>query len=489
MAIAVPCAAAAQPQKFSIAVPDDDGLISLGVFDAKGKLVRVLEVLTPMENLTVGLNGLIMEWDGRDQSGKPAAPGKFFIRGWFIPADLVVEGEAFHFNSWINSEGIPPVASMNAIVPRAEGGFYLIGKEAGTQQPSYWAADYEGVLGTTRALPPGSTFLGGNSRAFVLARGNSTETLFFQPEEHRITGNFSKPAAAAAGGAGIMALLVDEGRGVEVVSESDPSVLQYRVSLPKPAKALAICADGVLAASESEVWFAKNAPPVSIPLGEILSIFSIASGPENSFWVAAKSPNYGVVVRNYDLTGELLRELKMVGDNGETTIFSDGRGLQFFLLGRTGSIEALSEYRAKEEPEQSSQDPSVSVTKEWEIFLTRSIEAAEKFGFENGEASAAGSSSDSIKIHLAESEFSSGVGSLILKPKIADSGVWLQAEDGLDLFAVWDEGDVNRVALSRGDSPDSLKILIGQPSYAAGFSITGLRKIVPLDAGEFEVSP
>ncbi len=489
MVLAVQHTALSRPQKFSIAVPDDGGLISLGVFDAKGKLVRILENLTPMENLTVGLNGLIMEWDGNDQSGKPVAAGKFFIRGWFVPGDVVVEGEAFHFNSWINSEGFPPVASMEAIVPRAEGGFYLIGKKAGTRQPSYWTADDHGMLGTTRALPSGSTFLGGNSRAFVLTQGDSLQTLFFQPEDQRVSATLSKPATAAAGGAGTMALLVDEGMGVQVVSESDPSVLQYQVSLPKPAKALAFCADGVLAATESEVWFAKNAPPVSIPLGEILSIFSIAPGPDNSFWVAAKSPAYGVVVRNYDLTGELLRELKMVGDNGETTIFSDGRDLRFFLMGRDESIEALSEYRAVERPDQSPQDPAVSGTREWEIYLTRAIEASGEFGFLDGKVAAAGTGLDSIKIHLAENDISAEAGTVSVQLKSTDLGVWLQAADGLNLFAIWDAGGVHKTALSRGDSPDSLKILIGQPSYVAGFSISGLRRIVPIDAGEFEVSP
>src|SRR3954470_22108454 len=83
--------------------PPMKGTVSLGVFNKAGKLVRTLKREAEAEkDFTVGLNGLITQWDGNDDSGKVAPPGTYLVRGFCVGA-IEVSGEAYHCNDWINS--------------------------------------------------------------------------------------------------------------------------------------------------------------------------------------------------------------------------------------------------------------------------------------------------------------------------------------------------------------------------------------------------
>ena len=52
--------------------PPEEGVISLGVYDADGKLVRVLKRAAEIDSFKSGLNGLFIDWDGKDSKGNPA---------------------------------------------------------------------------------------------------------------------------------------------------------------------------------------------------------------------------------------------------------------------------------------------------------------------------------------------------------------------------------------------------------------------------------
>ena len=80
--------------------PLETATYSLGIYDAKsGKLVRRLKEGTTQDAFTVGDNGLITSWDGKDDAGKAVAPGKYAARGYAVGA-LKVEGEAITDNDW-----------------------------------------------------------------------------------------------------------------------------------------------------------------------------------------------------------------------------------------------------------------------------------------------------------------------------------------------------------------------------------------------------
>ena len=84
--------------------PLEHATYSLGIFDAKtNHLVRHLQEIASEKDFTVGLNGLITTWDGKDDDGKPVPPGRYAARGYAV-GPLKVEGVGIVDNDWASSD-------------------------------------------------------------------------------------------------------------------------------------------------------------------------------------------------------------------------------------------------------------------------------------------------------------------------------------------------------------------------------------------------
>ena len=105
--------------RISFVPPPLDGTISLGVYDAKGKLVRVLFREADINEFTIGSDALSTTWDGRDDAGENLPPGKYSARG-FVVGDLKIEGVGFFFNDWINSAESPRFSRIKSLAMRDE---------------------------------------------------------------------------------------------------------------------------------------------------------------------------------------------------------------------------------------------------------------------------------------------------------------------------------------------------------------------------------
>jgi len=106
--------------------PPMDGTLSMGIYDKKGKLVRVLHREAGEKEFTVGLNGFITRWDGRDDSGRPAPPGTYEARGYAV-GSVEVEGIAIHGNDWmLEDEAAPRPVAITALRPRGLDGVEVI---------------------------------------------------------------------------------------------------------------------------------------------------------------------------------------------------------------------------------------------------------------------------------------------------------------------------------------------------------------------------
>jgi hypothetical protein len=86
--------------------PPIEGTLSAGVYTKEGKLVRVLAREATEKNFTVGLNGFITHWDGKDDAGTVVPAATYFVRGFGV-GQLEVEGVAFHGNDWIKDGDAP----------------------------------------------------------------------------------------------------------------------------------------------------------------------------------------------------------------------------------------------------------------------------------------------------------------------------------------------------------------------------------------------
>src|SRR5215471_6825827 len=86
--------------------PPVQGVISLGVYDDKGKLVCVLKKGATIDSFKSGLNGLFIDWDKNDLQGNPVPSGKYFARGVLV-GDVKIAGVAFHLNDWVGDQNTP----------------------------------------------------------------------------------------------------------------------------------------------------------------------------------------------------------------------------------------------------------------------------------------------------------------------------------------------------------------------------------------------
>jgi hypothetical protein len=70
--------------RLSFVPPPMEGTISLGIFDANRKLVRVLHREAKMDNFAVDADSLNTTWDGKNDAGEDLSPGKYRARGYLV---------------------------------------------------------------------------------------------------------------------------------------------------------------------------------------------------------------------------------------------------------------------------------------------------------------------------------------------------------------------------------------------------------------------
>jgi hypothetical protein len=105
--------------RVSFVPPPLDGTISLGVYDAKGKLVRVLFREADVNEFTIGSDSLSTTWDGKNDAAENVPPGKYSAHG-FVVGDLKIEGVGFFFNDWISSADGPRFSHIRSLAMHDE---------------------------------------------------------------------------------------------------------------------------------------------------------------------------------------------------------------------------------------------------------------------------------------------------------------------------------------------------------------------------------
>src|SRR5881394_990843 len=114
-----PSAAAERNIRISFVPPPLDGTISVGVYDEKGKLVRVLFREADINEFTIGNDALTTTWDGKNDAGENVPPGKYSAHG-FVVGDLKIEGIGFFFNDWIRSADAPRFSRIRSLAMHDE---------------------------------------------------------------------------------------------------------------------------------------------------------------------------------------------------------------------------------------------------------------------------------------------------------------------------------------------------------------------------------
>jgi hypothetical protein len=79
-----PSASSARHVRLSFVPPPLEGTISLGIYDADGKLACVLHQQAELNEFTIGADALVTQWDGKNGDGEDLPAGKYHARGYLV---------------------------------------------------------------------------------------------------------------------------------------------------------------------------------------------------------------------------------------------------------------------------------------------------------------------------------------------------------------------------------------------------------------------
>lgn len=134
--------------KVGFVPPPLEGTFSLGVYDKSGKLLRTLRADADASEFTVALNGFVVGWDGKDDSGKLVSAGKYRLLGVAV-GDIDLSGEAYHGNDWMLSDDAPRLVGFRRLQVLNEGSTEVLELFADDLDHAGWRVRY--VLGDTGA--------------------------------------------------------------------------------------------------------------------------------------------------------------------------------------------------------------------------------------------------------------------------------------------------------------------------------------------------
>lgn len=104
------------------APPPLEGTLSMGVYAADGRLVRVLHREADVEDTAFrrAADGLVTTWDGKDEHGATMPAGEYRVRGFGV-GDLGIDGVACHGNDWVADADAPQVARLTGLAYQPDG--------------------------------------------------------------------------------------------------------------------------------------------------------------------------------------------------------------------------------------------------------------------------------------------------------------------------------------------------------------------------------
>lgn len=495
----LPACLFADDQRFAFAVPEAEGRISLGVYDAMGKLVRSLYSGAEEKDFQIGLNGLLASWDGKDDHGVAQPAGKYHIRGWLVADSLKVEGVAYHFNDWIVDEASPEISGIGAVVPGEGDAFVLFGFRPGRDAQgigltgaALWRFRESEGLTLLTGQPYKSAFLAGDAARIAVDDRNGAGLFLYElatPDKPLLLEK--RPEALAGAFQGNSFFLKRRPDSAELAVFSLPSAeASTPISVPPGVTRLDANSAALLAWDAEKIWLRRGEAFEPAPIAELPENFHVSAGPEETLWVAGWSGT-DIVVRQHAFGGELLREMKVQEDFAqEIHIFASKSSLSFYLLlqSQNWSRQTLRGYRPAAAAAPSANGEPVQV--DWEIFLDKTIENSRRFGLREGRLIAGvGEAPQPVEknISLPVDAMTGKKSTVALRATTTPSGLWLATADGLPLLKLSTATTFSRFVVTSGEGPASLRLYAGNGVVVAEYLFTGLDGLVAIDAGEVEL--
>ncbi len=462
--------------RFTFALPELDGRITLGVFDSSGKLVRRLHTLADLKEFAIDDNGLVAKWDGKNDAGQNLPAGAYFVKGFVTGDEVEAQGEAYHFNDWIENEASPRLSWLEDFGRLDDGS--IVGLGIGTAAVHHafryvekdgflWKREFQGKEKTTVGL------LSSNELSVAICLDTQIDFVTTADGEVRSGGGHvaGAPVAVALAKDHLFLALPDGIKRYQISTWQE----EPQIAPPVVLQSLSVSGSSLLGGSsaKSGVLIYDFDKWTETPIPAMAR--SVSFGKENTIWIvgqesAEKEPFAG----QFDVQGEFLRSYR--GDLPAHKISSSRTSEEVALLEQDAQTQRFLVLHLN--------DGS------WEIVLEKTIVRSSQFGFVDGKLLS--NAGDAVQLKQQSVQISAGglsekAEKIVLQVVADETGCWLETANGLRLFCVSERGGYSRVVLAPGDKSDGMKVYVGDGAVVSEFQIKGLENIVALEVGEIDL--
>jgi hypothetical protein len=426
--------------------PPMEGTLSLGIYDKKGKLVRVMAREATEKDFTIGLNGLITFWDGKDDAGKVMPAGLYSAHGYCAGA-IEVEGVAFHDNDWMLDDDSPRLRKITGL-SRVIGPMGELQFDAETSTGAAVQVTCDALKGRILKVDPVQSA----SREAAIDYGTPKPGDAPGETEQQIGGKSLAGTEKGALGFGI--------RKGKLFRRTDAGWEELKISTIENASAITL--------GESAEKDVQN----------LWVIDQTAQGPQVK----------EVELKGASTDGELKRRLVIeAGEPGPTKVAS-GPGEILALLEEKPGQQRIRTLRLEETTPTDSPSEKIS---QWKIMLSRSIFSSDTFAAvkdllhrpdgkpfkPDPEFAVHLISNPLIKEQATTAHVSIGFN---------DKGSYLQSIDGLPLRRITETPGLKWTVIGREGSGKHLTIFQSDGALVEEFKARGLAAMMAFDAGEYE---
>lgn len=450
--------------------PPVEGVISLGVYDNKGKIVRVLKKEAELDSFKSGSDGLVIDWDRNDSQGKPVPNGKYFARGVLI-GDVKIEGVAFRLNDWVDSSDDPRIRK---------------------------------VLSATLLDPLRAAVLAVAAQPEVVvleSNGNRAKTisLAFNPLAIKAAGSnlllFDKAQVVsinATSGAEVSRLNLFNVRDADALGDRTVVLygnqIKYQVNvtpqdLKAPAEDLFRCAvlssSIVVASKEANIWKLDGQQFTAVDTGGTSELLDMNAGASDSVWLLVKTST-ATLLKQIDPSGKILREIELPPDLQTVTRLGASRNEDALLLiSDDGTTQRVIGVRFQA----ANQGKSI-----WEKWFERTLTSFKFFDLKEGKVVPADAKTDSPPVFVkpANNPMENTRQALFQLSIVADeTGAWVASVDGLPLFQVCATKNIKQTRCI-SDGANGLRVYASDGTVVEEYHLTSLENLFRFDAGSFD---
>jgi hypothetical protein len=449
--------------------PPVEGLISLGVYDTRGKLVRVIKQAAEIDSFKSGLDGLFVDWDGTDATGKVVPAGKYFARGVLI-GDVNISGVAYHLNDWVDDAqslrvktiSSPALLGGRSLAVLADTGHQeILMVDAASMKPQRFSVD----PGIVRLKSDGANLLAIYSDHIAnIAVPNGTVT------ESNATPNIRDADRSGSN----WAIVTDQ--------EIQYKTADQKTTIPLPTPDINRCAllttSLVVANPNGKLWRTEGDHLVPVELDEPGELLDLCAGAGDQIWLLiGNGPK--TRLRQIDLAAKTSKDLTLPEGLPKIRQLSASRTNSDLLLDADlnpgNRVIGLHFQTVKDQQ---------SV---WEKWFDRSLVPHQFFDVHAGTVVRADAKTDSPALLIRPENNpleNTRQPNFLLSAIADDQGVHLATVDGLPLLQISKTKGVDQVKWEPNGA-GGMKVYLSNGTVVEEYSITGLQNLYRFDAGSF----